>query len=189
MKRLATLLLLASGSAHADTMPQLDFANPLLLSQVVWGALIFLVFYLLVSRWGLPKVGAVLEMRAQTIGADLEAARLSKSSADQAVAELNEARRRAIAQSQAEIAEASAAAKANAASRAKELGSWLDAQLAESEARISQDRTRALGSLQDVATETAQAVIARLTGLSAGPAAVQSTVRDLLAERSLTQPG
>ena len=31
----------------AQGMPQLDFANPLTLSQVVWGAIIFIVFLLL----------------------------------------------------------------------------------------------------------------------------------------------
>ena len=39
-------------------MPQLDFANPLTTSQVVWGAIIFVVLYVLLSRIGLPKVGA-----------------------------------------------------------------------------------------------------------------------------------
>ena len=38
-------------------MPQLDFANPLTTSQVVWGAIIFVVLYILLSRIALPKVG------------------------------------------------------------------------------------------------------------------------------------
>ena len=63
------MVLVSAGAAHADTMPQLDFHNPLLASQIVWGAAIFVVFYLLVSRWGLPKVDAVLEQRAAMIEA------------------------------------------------------------------------------------------------------------------------
>ena len=45
--RLALLGLLLPGVAHAEGMPQLDFANPLTTSQVVWGALIFIVLYIL----------------------------------------------------------------------------------------------------------------------------------------------
>ena len=55
-------------------MPQLDFANPLTTSQVVWGAIIFAVLYVLLSRIGLPKVGAVIEERARHIASDLETA-------------------------------------------------------------------------------------------------------------------
>ena len=60
-------------------MPQLDFANPLTTSQVVWGAIIFAVLYVLLSRIGLPKVGEVLEERARHIAADLETAQASKA--------------------------------------------------------------------------------------------------------------
>ena len=56
-------------------MPQLDFATPLTTSQVVWGALIFIVLYVLPPACALPQVGAVLEERAAHIGRDLEAAR------------------------------------------------------------------------------------------------------------------
>ena len=37
-------------------MPQLDFANPLTTYQVLWGAVIFMVLYVLASRIALPKV-------------------------------------------------------------------------------------------------------------------------------------
>ena len=74
--RLALLaaLLLPPAAARAEGMPQLDFANPLTTSQVVWGAIIFALLYVLLSRIGLPKVGAVLEERARHIAADLETA-------------------------------------------------------------------------------------------------------------------
>jgi F-type H+-transporting ATPase subunit b len=182
---LAAIFLMAAGSAHADTMPQLDFKNPLVLSQVVWGALIFAGFYGLASRWGLPKVGAILEMRANTIAADLDQARDAMAQADAAVAELNAARKKAYAQSQAEIADATAKAKAEAAARAAEQDARLDAKLAESEAQIHRARAAALGALREVATETAQAVVARLTDGHADYHRIDAAVGDLLAERGL----
>jgi F-type H+-transporting ATPase subunit b len=182
---LAALFMMAAGTAHADTMPQLDFKNPLVLAQVVWGAIIFGGFYWLASRWGLPKVGAILEMRAQTIAADLDQARDAMAQADAAVAELNAARKKAYAQSQAEIADATARAKAQAAARAAEQDARLDAKLAESEAQIHRARTAALGALREVATETAQAVVARLTDGHADHTRIDAAVGDLLAERGL----
>ena len=182
------LIATASGAAHADTMPQLQFSNPLLVSQVVWGAIIFAVFYWLVSRRGLPQIDAVLEKRARTIGAELEAARHSKQSADAAVAELTEARRRAFAESQAAIATATATAKAESEARASEVNARLDRQLADSEARIGQARTTAMASLQGLATSTAEAVFVRITGLSPDASRLGSAVSQVLSERGLHRP-
>jgi F-type H+-transporting ATPase subunit b len=150
-------------TAQAAGMPQLDFGNPLLLSQVIWGAIIFALFYVGVSRFGLPRVEAVLEMRAGIISSDLEQARTAKLRADQAVAELNEARRVAYAESQAAVNAATQKAKAAAAEQAEQANARLDRQLADSEAQIGLARDRAMASLRDVATDTAQAVITRLT--------------------------
>ena len=187
MRRLGLSLaavLAVTGAAHADTMPQLDFHNPLLTSQILWGAVIFAVFYGLASRWALPKVDSILEMRASTIEADLNSARRSKAQADAAATELETARRQAYAQSQAAIAEASQKAKAQAAAQAAEQDSRLDAQLAESETQIHQARAAAMGALRQVATETGLAVVARLTGL-ADEARVEQAVGTILAERGL----
>ncbi len=177
---------LASGLAHADTMPQLDFHNRLLTSQIVWGAVIFAAFYLLVSRWGLPKVSSVLEMRAGTIAGDLDRARASKAEADLAVAEQAEARNRAYAQSQAAIAEATRAAKDEAAARSAQQDARLDAQLAASEAQIAAARGTAMGALRQVAAETASALVSRLTnGRYADENRVRESVGAILAERGL----
>ena len=44
-------------SAMAEEgMPQLDFGNKLTTSQMVWLAIIFPIFYLLISRWALPSL-------------------------------------------------------------------------------------------------------------------------------------
>ncbi len=181
---LAAMVLAPALAARADTMPQLEFHNPLLTSQIVWGAAIFVVFYLLASRWGLPKVDSILQMRAVTISGDLDRARAAKAQADAAAAELADARRQAASQSQAAIAEAVGRAKAESAAKAAEQNAQLDARLAESEAQIHSARTAAMASLRQAATETALAVVERLTG-HADEARVQEAVGSLLAERGL----
>jgi F-type H+-transporting ATPase subunit b len=178
----AASLCLACRVARADTMPQLQFSNPLLVAQVIWGAIIFAAFYWLVSRRALPQVDAVLEKRAQTIGAELDAARQSKQAADRAVAELTQARKRAYAESQAAIADATAKAKQQAADRAAEVNARLDRQLAESEARIGEARRTAMESLQSLATGTAEAVFAKVTGLTPDAQRIGSAVSSVLGE-------
>ena len=176
-------LLAAWPAAAGEGMPQLAFGNPLLLAQVVWLAIIFFTLYLLLSRWALPQVGSLLEMRAATIGTDLDAARGAKLEADAAVAELTKATREAHAGAQAQIAQAVADAKAAADAEAARQNAKLDAQLAAAEQRIGQARAAAVGALGQVASETAHAVVSRLTGTSIAPDAVDQAVAGALAAR------
>ena len=186
MRPLATLAvaLLAASPAHAEGMPQLDFKNPLTVSQIVWLAIIFFTLYLLLARWALPQVAGVLEARATTIGRDLDAARLAKAEADEAMAELTRATREAQASAQASIASAVGTAKAEAATRSAELNAKLDIQLNQAEQRIETARADAVDALRQVATETAHVVIARLTGTPANDDAVNHEVGVVLANRA-----
>ncbi len=179
----AGLLLLSSGAHAAEGMPQLNFANPLTSSQVVWMAIIFITLYLLLSRWALPEVARVLEARAAAIGSDLEAARNAKIEADAAVAEFTDATRQAQNAAHTEIASAVAKAKEQAAAQAATLNERLDKQLAEAEQQIANARAAALGALRQVATDTAVAVVSRLTGTAADRQSVDHAVAAALAAR------
>jgi F-type H+-transporting ATPase subunit b len=186
--RLAMLaaLLLAPTAARAEGMPQLDFANPLTTSQVVWGAIIFVVLYLLLSRLALPRVAEVIEERAQHIAADLETARASKASADSAANEVAEATARARAEAQAAINAALDAAKGEASARIATLNERLEKQLQDAEAQISAARAAAMRALREVATETAGTVIARLTGSPADQQRLDGAVGAALAARRIS---
>ena len=174
----------APGGVEPKGMPQLDFGNPLLLSQVVWGAVIFVVFYLLCARWVLPRMGAVIEARQASIAGDLDTARTAKAQADAAVAELTQARRSAQARAQAQVDGATQDAKSRAAASAAETNARLDAQLAQAEARIAEGRAQAMGALREVATQTASLVVARLVGSVPDQGSVQAATDRVLAERA-----
>jgi F-type H+-transporting ATPase subunit b len=179
----ALTAMVLPAAAHAEGMPQLDFANPLTTSQVVWMAIIFLALYILVARWGLPRVASVLEERAASIAADLDAAHAAKARSDAAAAELTETARRARAEAQGAINEAVGKAKAEAAERAAEANHRLEAQLAAAERRIAEARTIAMRALGQVAADTATGVVVRLTGQTPEPAAVTAAVAQALAQR------
>jgi len=126
---LAAALLALPAAAHAaGGMPQLDFKNPLTISQVVWGAIIFVVLYILLSRFALPKVGSVLEERAHKIAADLDGAKAAKAKADGGIAEAQAAVAKARSDAQAAISQALEEAKAASAAQAEALNARLDAQ-------------------------------------------------------------
>ena len=183
---LAAVLLFPTLACAKEGMPQLDFANPLTKSQVVWGAIIFVALYLLMSRWGLPRVASVLDERAAKIAGDLEAARAAKLNADAAVAELTEATQRARAEAQAAINRAADQAKLAAAAQTAALNARLDAQLAEAEGRIAAARGSAVSALRQVARETADTMITRLTGTQPDTQTVDRAVAAALAARART---
>ncbi len=165
-------------------MPQLDFANPLTISQVVWMFIIFAALYVALRSWALPQVGGVIEMRAARIASDLDGAHTAKEQADRAAAEVSERSRAASAESQAEIARAVAEAKAEAAERARVDNEALDRQLDEAEQRIGAARKDAMGALHQVASDTATSLLARLTGSEPDRARVDEAVGAALAARS-----
>jgi F-type H+-transporting ATPase subunit b len=145
-------------------MPQLDFGNPLMIAQIVWLLIIFGVLYFILNTYALPRVAEVLEERRARIAADLEAAQAAKAEADAAMAAHREATRKARAEAQAAIAAAMQSAQADAQARAEALSARLATQIAEAEGRIGRARDAAMGALRQVSTETAEALVTRLTG-------------------------
>lgn len=167
-------------------MPQLDFHDPMTLWQVVWMFVIFAVLYLLLSRWTLPRVAAVVDARAARIAADLESAREAKLQADAAIAELTDATHRAHAEAHGEIAAAVARAKEEAQQQARAMNARLDAQLAAAEEQITAARQQASGALRQIAADTTQILVGRLTGHAAPAEAVDSAVNAAFAARGVS---
>jgi F-type H+-transporting ATPase subunit b len=183
--RLALLGLLLPAAAHAEGMPQLDFANPLTTSQVVWGAIIFTVLYIALSRFALPKVGEVIEERARHIAADLETAQAAKTRSDEAAKQVADATAKARAEAQAAINAALDAAKQEASARIASLNERLEKQLHDAEAQINAARSAAMSALREVATDTASTVITRLTGAPPDQGRLNGAVGAALASRQI----
>jgi F-type H+-transporting ATPase subunit b len=186
-----TLPLLGAGlsmlpaAAMAEGMPQLDFTTPLTTSQVVWGAIIFVVLYILLSRTGLPMVASVLEERGTRIAKDLNEAHAAKASADAGMAEADQATAKARAEAQAAINAALEEAKKAAAGQAEVLNARLEKQLQDSEAQIAQARVSAMSALRQVATETASTVVTRLTGTAPDAGRLDGAIGSALAARGI----
>ena len=178
-------LLTLPAAAMAEGMPQLDFKTPLTISQVVWGAIIFVVLYIMLSRTGLPLVASVLEERATKIAKDLDEARAAKARADDGMREADAATAKARAESQAAINAALDEAKTAAAAQAEVLNTRLEKQLQESETQIAQARASAMSALRQVATETAATVVTRLTGKEPDAGRLDSAIGSALTARGI----
>jgi F-type H+-transporting ATPase subunit b len=186
MRRLAAIVLLSLTPAAAmaqETMPQMNFKNPLTLDQLGWMAVILVVLYLLLSRWALPEMGKVLANRAAAIERDLTAAREAKTAADQAVLELNATLQQARRAAQAQVAAAVEQAKAEAALNAAALNAKLEEKLAQSEVQIQAARAQAMAAIKPVAEEAAQTILVRLTGTAPEGRQLGQRVDDALAAR------
>jgi F-type H+-transporting ATPase subunit b len=143
-------------------MPQLDFANPLMMSKLVWLLIIFGLLYYVLKTYALPQVASVLDARAARIEADLNAARDAQASSEAAMAELRATSAAARAEAQSAVANALAEAQASASRQAEEINRRLAAQVSAAEAQVRTARDSAMGALREVATETTQAMLTRL---------------------------
>jgi F-type H+-transporting ATPase subunit b len=177
--------ILLPAAAMAEGMPQLDFKTPLTISQVVWGAIIFVVLYLLLSRSGLPLVASVLDERAEHIGRDLEGARAAKASADAGAEEARQAIAKARGEAQTAVSAALDEAKQSAAVQSEALNERLEARLQEAESQIAQARASAMGALRQVATETTASVVTRLTGTAPDQSRLDGAVAAAMAARGV----
>ncbi|MBP0494292.1 F0F1 ATP synthase subunit B' [Roseomonas sp. SG15] len=165
-------------------MPQLDFANPLTIAQVIWLFVIFGLLVFLAAHYLLPPVAEVLETRRNRIAADLDAARDARAGAEAAEAGQRDSTARARAEAQASIAAAAAAAQADAAKRGEALAERLNAQITEAETRIGAARDAAMGALREAAADAAGALVQRLAGID-DKAAVDAAVARELAARNM----
>jgi F-type H+-transporting ATPase subunit b len=180
----AAAALSVPGVALADTLPQMDVGNVLTSYQVLWGAVIFLILYILASRTALPKVAAVLAVRAERIAGDLEDARETKTRADAGIQAAADATAKARSEAQAAINAALESSKAAAAVQSATLNERLDKQLKEAEGQIAAARAAALEALPGVAIDTAVTLVRRLTGSVPDPVRLSEAINAAMAARS-----
>jgi F-type H+-transporting ATPase subunit b len=181
--RVIAITLVLPGAALADTLPQMDFGNALTTYQVLWGAVVFLILYVLASRTALPKVEAVLEARAERIAGDLEDAKDAKARADAGIQAAADATAKARSDAQAAINAALESSKQAAAVQSAALNDRLDKQLQEAESQIAAARGAALDALPGVAIDTAVTLITRLTGTIPDPGRLSSAINAAMAAR------
>lgn len=152
----------ADGHAAPTVFPPFDAST--FPSQLLWLALTFGFLYVFMSRVALPRVGNILDTRKSRIDTDLaEADRLQReaTAAGEAYAE---ALAQARANANAIAEETRQGIKADIDARRAKVEADLGARLTQAEASIGATKTAALQHVDEIAAETAAALVAQLTG-------------------------
>lgn len=153
----------AHGDAgHSDVFPPFDPAT--FPSQLLWLAITFGALYLLMSKLALPRIGGILENRKTLIDADLAAADADRQKTDAAIAAYEKALAEAKAKAQGIANESREAIKADLAAKRSAAEADLSAKVTAAEASIAKTKSEALTHVDEIAAETAQAVVGQLVG-------------------------
>lgn len=178
---LASITLLAAEAGEAvhqaaeAGLPQLNPNN--FSPQLFWLALTFLALLFVMSKIALPRVGEVITERADRIQRDIDAAARLKAETDKALADYEKA-----------LADARSNASAIAKTTREKLAAETDAEkaradasvsakLQDAEKRIADTKAKALTAVNDIAADTARAVVAKLIGQDVSPDEVKKALR------------
>lgn len=148
-------------------------------SQLLWLAITFGVFYLIMSRVVIPRISGILEVRKDRISRDLDEANRLKEESDAAIAayeqELAEARSNAhdIGQKARDKAKAAAEEKRQTAD------SELAKKMADAEEKISQIRSKAMGEVSTIASDVTTSIVKELVGGTLSKSDVSKAISSL----------
>ena len=132
--------------------------------QLFWLAVSFGLLYMLLKHFALPRVGEVLDERRERMERDLQTAERLKVETEQALASYEQALAEARARASALTKEMHGQLAAEVDRARSELDAQIAQQLADAEARIAQSRARAMAGVDQIAGDTAGAIVARLLG-------------------------
>jgi F-type H+-transporting ATPase subunit b len=162
-------------------MPQLDPTT--FPTQLFWLAVIFVVLLILMARIGLPRVRAVVDLRAAKIDGDLAAAADARGRSEALLAEYEKSLATARAEAQATVRTLAEQLAKEQARREHELMDELNGEARAAETRIAAAKTAALANVRQIAVEAAEAASQRLIGSPLPAAEVEAAVNAVLAER------
>lgn len=175
------LAIVAAAAAETKSgLPQLhapDFGP-----QLFWLAISFLVLYAALSRFALPRIGEVLGARRDRIQSDLDAAGQRKAEADAALGAYRQTLAEAKAKAQAMAREVRDRVAAETERERAEAEALAAARLAEAETRIAAAKAQALAGVNEIAAETAGAIVTQILGENTSAEEVRQAMTRAAAE-------
>lgn len=173
-----TIMMAAAGGAEgAQTFAPLDTST--FPSQLFWLFLTFGVLLFLLAKVLLPRLGGILEERSNRIADDLDSASRMQREAELAgkAYEQSLGDARAKAHNVAETTRASVTAELEAEMQTADAETAK--QMARAETKIQATRATALANVDEIASETAKAVVEHLYTKKINIATVRKTVKAL----------
>ena len=143
-------------------MPQMEFTD--YVPQIFWLVITFATLYFLMAKLALPRITDILETRQRRLDHDLELTETLRDEARAALAEYESAIAAARGESELILAEAHERIHSEARQQLDDLNARLEGEIAESEARIGNIMTQAMGELAVAASDAARTATDRLIG-------------------------
>lgn len=145
-------------------------------SQILWLVITFAVFYMLMQKVIVPRVGGILENRHDRIAQDLDEAARLKAEADAAIETYERELTAAKAKGGQIAAQARDAAKAKADAERAAIETELSAKIAAAETRIAEIKTKAFAEVDTIAIDTVGSIVEQLIGTKATAADIKAAV-------------
>jgi F-type H+-transporting ATPase subunit b len=168
----------AHGGDHGGEKVFPPFDTTTFASQLFWLAITFGLFYYLMAKVIIPRIGQTLEQRHDRIATDLAEAERLKAETDEAIA----AYEQALADAKAKAGDI---AKTTRDSVQKTIEtdrhaaeSALAKQLEEAETKIAGIKAQALGEVDSIAGETTEAILSALSGVKTTKADVAKAIAE-----------
>lgn len=164
----ASITMLAAGAGEAAHeaakagLPQLN--TDTFAPQLFWLVLTFLTLLFVMSKIALPRVGEVINERADRIQRDIDAAVRLKAETDKALADYEKALADARANASGIAKETREKLAAETEAEKARVEASVNAKLQDAEKRIAETKSKALAAVNDIAADTARAVVAKLIG-------------------------
>ncbi len=176
----------AAGETHTETGVAHDaghgsgvfppFDSSTFSSQILWLVITFGLFYMLMKKVLVPRVGGIIDNRQDRITQDLDQASRLKAEADAAVATYEKELAAARAKGNEIATAARDAAKAEADAERAAVEAEVSSKLAAAEARIADIKAKAFAEVGTIAEDTAGAVVEQLIGTQVPQADVAAAV-------------
>jgi len=166
----------AHGGEHeSGGLPQFEFQH--WFGQIVYLIFLFAILYFLIAKIFAPRMRRVFDERASTISTAVETARQVQAEAAGQAAEAKREVEEARASSRATAAAAKARVTEEANTRAAAEEAVVNARIAEAETAIGKTRDAAMTNVSTIASDTAAAIVERLTGKAPTAAEAAAAVK------------
>lgn len=161
-------------------MPQINQLLLVYQSQWFWLLLVLGIIYFVIARGMAPKIEATVDARDRKIADDLTAAERARAAADESEEAVRLGAVDARAEAQAVTAKAKAQAAQDAENRVAKADADIAVKLAEADKALAAARTNALSSIESVAAEAAQDIVAKIAGTKINAADAAKAVKAVL---------
>ena len=163
---------------HKKVFPPFDATT--FSSQLFWFAIAFGALYLIMSRIALPRIGSVIEERRSRIRRDLDEAERLKGETERALRAYEQAVGDARGNATKIAQETRDKLKGEVDAERQRVDKEIGERLAKAEAQIKSATAQAMGRVSEIATDTAETIVAELVGLKVDRGDIAGAVRSVL---------